>query len=630
MVGVLIQLKLRLLRNSFGGAQALTTGLGAVFGLALAALGVWIGLLDLGSPSVVVDLLCLLFALWSLGWVIGPVFLGGSGGSLPPEFFASLPLRPRRLASGLLAVSFVGVGPAVTAVAFAAGIVFAARFDTATVLVAAIAMPLQLLLVVALSKVVVDLVGAAITSTARAVVSALPWAILGGFVAQSWLLLPLVSRIDGFDPALSTVLRLLPSGWGMLAAESAAEQDWLSAVAALLALAVLFALLVVAWSKLIVRRTTTVLTVRPATARSADDGFGPRSGLLRYLVPASAVGAVAAKEIRTTARDLNRALLLSYSVAFGLSVTLVPLLVGERGYLAAAGVIVALVATTGAAQLYSNDGTALWLTLMAPGTEWADVRGRQLAWLLLVAPVTLVLTVVGGLLSGAEWIWPWTLSLLPAALGGGAGMTVLASVYALVPLPDPRKRAKGAAGGDGSTGLIAWAVLPLCLLTVLPAAVFPFIGTLTDNAALRWVGVPIGIAIGVSWAVGLGRMAHKRLRVRGPELLARMRSGPTAALRSSAEDNAVPQRPVPVGKAVLAWLLYVGGFVMLVAQVGVASILAANDVAVRTWFVALYLPADLRTAGLIALAVVGVLAVVGGWLLTKVHDKPERKKFGLP
>ena len=34
-----------------------------------------------------------------------------------------------------------------------------------------------------------------------------------------------------------------------------------------------------------------------------------------------------------------------------------------------------------ASNLYGQDGTALWLTLLAPGSERADVRGRQLAWL---------------------------------------------------------------------------------------------------------------------------------------------------------------------------------------------------------------------------------------------------------
>src|SRR5690625_1978694 len=153
---------------------------------------------------------------------------------------------------------------------------------------------------------------------------------------------------------------------------------------------------------------------------------------------ASQVGAVAANELRPTVRDLHRALLLAYAVFFGLSVTMVPLLVGDRTYLAATGVTIALLATTGSAQVYGNDGTALWLNVMAPGTERTDVRGRQLAWLLLVPPLTTVLTAVGVAVSGADWVAPWAWSLLPAALGGGVGVIVLVSTFALVPMADPK------------------------------------------------------------------------------------------------------------------------------------------------------------------------------------------------
>ncbi|WP_156757689.1 hypothetical protein [Actinokineospora pegani] len=632
MVGVLIRMRVSLLRNTLTGMQAVTLGLGAVFGLAFAGLGVWLALLDLGAATG--DLLALLFLLWALGWAVGPVFLGGSGGALAPESFAALPIPPRTLATGLLAASFVGVGPVVTLVAFAAGVVYAVGSGSVAVTVAVLAMLLQLLVVVVFSKVVVDLVGAAITSTARAVVSAIPWALLGGVVAQSWLLLPLVSRVDGFDPAVSTALRVLPSGWGLLAVDAAARGDWLVVGAALAGLVVLFALLLLTWSRLIVRRTTRVVTVRPASARGGGRA-GVRSGPLR-LLPASPVGAVVAKELRTTVRDLNRALLLSYAIFFGLSVTLVPLLVGDTTYLAATGVIVALLATTGSAQLYSNDGTALWLTVLAPGTERADVRGRQLAWLLLVAPLSVVLTAVGLPLSGADWAAPWAWALLPAALGGGAGAIVLVSVFALVPMADPKKRARSAAGGDGSTGLVAWAMLPLSLLTVLPAAVFPLVGMLLDSPALQWAGVPVGLATGVLSLVLGGALAHRRLADQGPELFARMRSGPQStidftgwAAGGRAPAAAAPQRPMPLVKASLVWALYLVGFVTLVAQVGVASVLSANGATVRAWFLALYLPQGQRPAVLAALAALAVAAIVGGWLLSRGHDKPARKKFGL-
>jgi ABC-2 type transport system permease protein len=65
-----------------------------------------------------------------------------------------------------------------------------------------------------------------------------------------------------------------------------------------------------------------------------------------------------------------------------------------------AGLAAALIVATGAANVYGDDGTALWLTRMVPGVERADVRGRQVAWLLVVAPAMVVLTVALTLLSG--------------------------------------------------------------------------------------------------------------------------------------------------------------------------------------------------------------------------------------
>jgi len=87
---------------------------------------------------------------------------------------------------------------------------------------------------------------------------------------------------------------------------------------------------------------------------------------------------------------------------------------------------------------------------------------------------------------------------------------------------------------------------------------------------------------------------------------------------------------MPVAKVVLVWALYLVGFVLIVAQAGVASIMSVNGVTDPTWFLALYLPDELRTVGALALAVVGLLVVGCGRLLSRGHDKPARKNFGLP
>ncbi|QBD76636.1 hypothetical protein EPA93_11735 [Ktedonosporobacter rubrisoli] len=76
-----------------------------------------------------------------------------------------------------------------------------------------------------------------------------------------------------------------------------------------------------------------------------------------------------------------------------------------------------------AGNIYAFDGSALWLNLEVPDSERSDVRGRQLAWLLLVAPITLLLSCIFTLVS--QQAWPWVLALVPALLGGAVGLLPL-------------------------------------------------------------------------------------------------------------------------------------------------------------------------------------------------------------
>ena len=90
---------------------------------------------------------------------------------------------------------------------------------------------------------------------------------------------------------------------------------------------------------------------------------------------------------------------------------LAPAALGSTAFLPFAGALTALMATVTSANLYGQDGTALWLTLLIPGGERAgDLHRRQLAWLALFAPMTLVLTAAGMVASGP-----------PRPVAGGAG-----------------------------------------------------------------------------------------------------------------------------------------------------------------------------------------------------------------
>ena len=73
---------------------------------------------------------------------------------------------------------------------------------------------------------------------------------------------------------------------------------------------------------------------------------------------------------------------------------------------------------------------------MTQGAARAGVRGRQAAWLLVVAPYTIAVTIAFTALSGDDATWPSVLAVLPALLGGAAGLAPLASLISVQPLDE--------------------------------------------------------------------------------------------------------------------------------------------------------------------------------------------------
>src|SRR5215468_638093 len=223
-----------LARNSPGGRET-------VLAFRFAGLLVAVGTLLLGvvgfGPDRSVDLLAALM----IGWVMGPIMVRGAGQGLRPEWFALLPVPPRRLAAGLLGASFVGVAPALTLVAFAAMPVAAGRFGLLPVLVALPAMLLELLVVVLLSRVMVAAMTGLLSTRRGQELGGLLLAVVIALASGGWSVASVVGQqlAQGPGPALSTTLRVLPSGWGPVAVEAAGRSDWLLVLGPLFGLAVL-------------------------------------------------------------------------------------------------------------------------------------------------------------------------------------------------------------------------------------------------------------------------------------------------------------------------------------------------------------------------------------------------------
>ncbi|MEV4537960.1 hypothetical protein AB0J82_29690 [Asanoa sp. NPDC049518] len=506
MVGVLIRMKWTILRNSLTGTRAATTITGVVAGLAAAGCTLWLTVS--AGPDRAGGALLLTLASWLLGWIVGPM-MGGSDPGLRRDHLRHVPLSDRRLAAGLLGAALVGVGPAVTLVAGTSLIWYALRLDLAAVPVALPVLPLFVLLLIALSNVVVASVGRVLNSRLSAALMAVPWGALVCLGAQGWVIIAAIT--GGPETALPAFiadkLRLAPSGWPVVAIEAAARGDWALVAAAVAGLVGCIALALGAWASLLHR------PVNPTVIRGAR---------WRGWRPATAAAAVRGKELRTWGRDLIRIHFLSFALVYVLTYVLLPLLINVTDYLPMAGVFFVAFTAANCAHLHSSDGTALWQTLLAPGAERADIRGRQRAWLLLVAPPAVAMTAAGAIWHGKADMLAWAVGLLPLVLGAGAGLLVLISVFLPVRVADPHKRGSNpGSDGAGFSGIV-WLALIAQAVLAAPSLTLLITGTVRDDELLRWAAAPVSLVLGVVLFWGLGRLAIGRLANRGPELLAKL------------------------------------------------------------------------------------------------------------
>lgn len=364
------------------------------------------------------------------------------------------------------------------------------------------------------------------------------------------------------------------------------------AVGALLGLGLLSAALFIAWSALLVRRTT------------ADRlGVRPR----RRLVATDARGAAAAKELRSWTRDLLYGHRIVFAIAYGLFFCLMPLAIGWSAMAPWAGAVGVVMAGAMFANLYGADGTAFWLTLMTPGSARVDVRARQRAFLLVLAPPTLVITAVLTWWSG-EAVWPLVLSVVPALLGGASGLIVLASVFVAVPTTDAHKRSGNALDSgenEGETMGLVFVMLALVALTGWPA--------LAVALNWSWWGIPVGLATAVLTWWYFGRLAAARLERRGPELLTLLRHGRSTGQQASTVVGKLDR--LPKWRRTVAWICLGFGAIPLVPQAVVPAIFKLTGVEAKSWFLALHVAPAWQWPVIAVMALIGLTMYAFGGLM---------------
>ncbi|MDX3488003.1 MULTISPECIES: transporter [Streptomyces] len=523
---IFVSLKLTLLRNGLrqsSGRRAVFVA-SLVLTLLLAAAQV-LGLVLLRGNEHAGTVVVLLTGVVALGWAVLPLFFPSGDDTLDPTRLVMLPLRPEPLIRALLVSSMIGIGPLFT-LCLVVGSVLALAHGAAGIVFAVLAVPLTMLLCVALSRAVTTANVRLLNSRKGrdlAVLSGLVIAVGIQFVNFGAQRLGQAGGLSTLDPA-ADVVRWLPGASAVASVDAASDGSYGVAVAQLLITVAALAALMWMWQRSLVRLMTSPDGSTLAAAEPAREESG--RGRLSALLPEGRTATVMQRSLRYVARDPKTKAAWVTALAVG---AIVPLLNAVQGtgsvYFAcfAAGML--------GMQMYNQfgqDTSAFWmvaLTISSPRDAYVELRARAFVLLLLTLPFTLIVCAVTAAVIGDWRPLPGALGLSFALLGSMLATGAVAS--ALFPYSIPQEGAfKNVVPGQGG---LAWiSILGGMLAAALLAApvIVPTIWMhVTDRHDALWLLVPGGLAYGalVGWA-GL-RIAARRTAARLPEILTAVSKG---------------------------------------------------------------------------------------------------------
>lgn len=521
MARILISLKLTLLRNGTIGLRLAGWVVGAV-----AVVATWAAAV-LAEPEARTSVVTLAFAMWGVGAALGPVLMSGNG-VLRPDYFALLPLSRRALGRGLLLTVFVSIAAAFVLAAFLSSVVPALRQDPSTLVVVLIGAPLTWVFAICASRLVYGLLGAAMRSRLGVEIAGLQFGLMFASMFTGWMIVQVTAESipdllrDGLpEGAITTVLDAFPTSWTVLGIDHAAAGRWGAAAGLLVALAAVDLVLVVL--------TVGLLTPRPDAPTRRRAGR-PRSASLVAgggLLPAGPLGAVVSKELRQWWRDPWRSLEVRSGVWTGIAIGSFALASGEYATIAGfAGLIVAAMLGLGGCNLYGQDGSAVWLNVVGEraGSVRDDVRGRQLAMILIFLPQALLISVIFVVLSQTYWAVPILAATIPVTLGAASGAAILVSAIGVSPGVDPRLRS-GPNDATGNITVHVFIVMALMTVACLPTVAVIAGSAWASSGWLQAVAVPVGLVNGVLAAWLLGTVAIAFLSDRMADVFSRVRYG---------------------------------------------------------------------------------------------------------
>ncbi|MGB6274096.1 MAG: ABC transporter permease [Rhodococcus sp. (in: high G+C Gram-positive bacteria)] len=490
-----LQMRITLYRRQFKGGQAVVKTVVGVLGLVFAVVACVLSARSEASQVLVGGTASLGLTLIGLSWVLLPVLSGISDDNIQPRHFQMLSVEPARLARALLTTSAYGMVVPLTAIATAAIPIYAVSRSLATLPLALVAWPATVVLFVTLSRVVTVAMSQLLKSRRSREFALLAFgAVFGSLYFLQFPLTQNFSRVlSGEVTWPLTLAHSIPFSWGITGVDAALDGNWLLAIAAVAGLLVLDVVLVWSWQRLVLRLFEGRVSASYGASRKqmAANGHNGDRGWR-----ATRVGAVVMRELALWRGDMRRRSQLLSVLIFAVLGGVGPLVTDSIPFSAAWGAWIVIFMAMGAgSNLYGLDGGSMWHLVMIPQALRDDVRGRQIAWLIMAAPFAIVPTAVVrvfGDLGLDRLAVPISVTL--SMLGVSAGLIVMVSVRAAYPVPEPTKAFSLNTRGSFNGGSFALVLLSMVVLglSVVPALLL----ALLLPGAFAYLSVPAAVAVG--------------------------------------------------------------------------------------------------------------------------------------
>jgi ABC-2 type transport system permease protein len=455
--------------------------------------------------------LVLLVSSLAMGWIFGPILVGGVDETVDPTRLALLPLRASELFTVQVAAALSGAGPLAALVGLTIGTSLGFAPAGALAVVVPLAAVATIGIVVGMARTAAATLAIAQRSRAGRDVAVLAAALLAGTLFVVGQLATNFSAERASN--LISAIQWAPWGWptrAVVAARGGHAGEAVTWLALSLAAAVAMLWL---WAQL----SQFLLHNGERVVRTGRRNRGP------VLSGATTIfGAALARQWIYLRRSPNTRVALFFGLGFGVAFPVLQIIQhgAENSPAAAFGALLAMLANIGAAgNLLGFDAGSLWLEALCGGPG----RRHMVARSVMAAPNLLLPTWVSGVVVGV-WTDQWHAVALVSAVAVPVALLVLAqglvtSILAPWPLPDgdnPFGNRQAAEGRGARLAVIALSALGAVLVLATPIILGAYLGRdhwwgwLFPVVGLVWSGAAYALVI---------RWLGRHLRGREPELL---------------------------------------------------------------------------------------------------------------